>query len=210
MIRIVLADDHAVVREGFRQLLASEPDFAIIGEAGDGPAAIELVKRLRPDVLILDMVMPGLRGLEVLERVRHFLPKTRVVILSMYDDQGYLLRALQGGAMAYVLKESSARELVQAIRTAMSGQHYLSTQLIEHVITAYLRCNQVESPDPYDSLSTREREVLRRIGAGQNNRQIALALSLNKRTVDTYRRRLKKKLRLQSQADLIRYALRHD
>jgi DNA-binding NarL/FixJ family response regulator len=139
MIRIVLADDHVMVRQGFCQLLTHEPDFAVVGEAGDGRSTLELVEQLRPEALVLDMVMPGLKGLDVLDGVGQLSPGTRVVMLSMYNDQGYVLEALQHGAAAYVLKESSVQELVQAIRVALNGQHYLSPPLVEHVITAYLQ-----------------------------------------------------------------------
>jgi two-component system, NarL family, response regulator NreC len=209
MIRIVLADDHLMVRQGFCQLLTQEPDFAVIGEAGDGRSTLELVERLRPEVLVLDMVMPGLKGLDVLDEVVQSAPDTRVVMLSMYNDRGYVLEALRHGAAAYVLKGSSVQELVQAIRVALNGQHYLSPPLVEHVITAYLQGEFSNANDPYDSLSAREHEVLQLIGEGHPNAEIATVLGVSKSTVETYRRRLRGKLGLQSQADLLRYAMQH-
>lgn len=209
MIRIVLADDHMIVRQGFQQLLSQQPDFDVVGEAGDGLTALRLVEELRPDALVLDMVMPGLSGLEVLERIPQAAPQTRVVVLSMHDDQAYVLQALRGGALAYLLKESSAQELIQAIRVVMSGRHYLSALVLEQVIAICLRTESSRPEDRYAALSSREREVLKMMAAGLDNQQITAALAVNKRTVDTYRRRLIQKLGLQSQADLLRYALQH-
>lgn len=208
MIHIVLADDHVIVRQGFCQLLTQEPDFSVIGEVGDGRGALELVEQLRPEVLVLDMVMPGLKGLDVLDGVKQSSPDTQVVILSMHNDQSYVLEALQHGAAAYVLKESSVHELVQAIRVAINGQHYLSPPLFEHVITAYLQGAPVPSTSPAEALSVREQQVLNLIGEGQTNHEIAAALGLSKRTIETYRRRLTKKLGLTSQAELRHYAKR--
>jgi two-component system, NarL family, response regulator NreC len=209
MIRMVLADDHVIVRQGFQQLLSQQADFAVVGEAGDGATTLRLVKELQPDVLVLDMVMPGLSGLEVLGQMQQTSPQTRVVILSMHDDRGYVLRALRSGALAYLLKESSAQELIQAIRLVMSGRHYLSAPLVEHVIAACLHPEPISPVDCYAALSSREREVLRLIGDGLTNHQIAVTLVVNRRTIDTYRRRLIKKLGLHSQIELLRYALRH-
>ena len=139
MIRIVLADDHVIVRQGFQQLLNQQPDFTVVGEAGDGTATLQLLEELHPDVLVLDMVMPGLSGLEVLAQAQQICPQTRVVILSIHDDPSYVLRALRDGAWAYLLKESGPQDLVKAIRAAMMGQHYLSTPLVELVVAAYLQ-----------------------------------------------------------------------
>jgi two-component system, NarL family, response regulator NreC len=208
MIRIVLADDHVMVRQGFCQLLTQEPDFAVIGEAGDGRSTLELVEQLRPEVLVLDMVMPGLKGLDVLDSARQSSPGTRVVILSMHNDPGYVLEALQHGAGAYVLKESSVQELVQAIRVVINGQHYLSPPLVEHVITAYLAGTPASLTPCPEILRIREQQVLSLIGTGQTNHEIAAALALSKRTIETYRWRLAQKLDLASQAELRQYALR--
>jgi two-component system, NarL family, response regulator NreC len=209
MIRIVLADDHMIVRQGFQQLLSQQPDFEVVGAAGDGAAALRLVEELRPDVLVLDMVMPGLSGLEVLERMQQAAPQARVVVLSMHDDQAYVLQALRSGALAYLLKESSAQDLIQAIRVVMSGWHYLSAPVLEQMIAICLRGESNGPEDRHAALSSREREVLKLIATGLDNRQITAALAVKKRTVDTYRRRLIQKLGLQSQADLLRYALQH-
>ncbi len=211
MIQIVLADDHQVVREGFRQILDAEPDFRVVGEAGDGSTAVELVQHLQPTVLVLDMVMPGLKGLDVLARVGACAPQTRSVVLSMYDDQGYVLQALRSGAAAYVLKQSSAQELIQAMRTVVSGRHYLSPPLLEHVINAYLAQTQMSASksEPFEVLSSREQDVLRRIAGGQTRGQIATEFSISPRTVETYCKRLVRKLHLRSHTDLVQYAIRH-
>ncbi len=209
MIRILLADDHVVVRQGFRQLLSQQPDLLVVGEAGDGATTLRLIEELRPDVLVLDMVMPGPSGLEILEGVRRCSPATRVVVLSMHDDRSYVLRALRGGALAYLLKESSTSDLMQAIHFALQGRHYLSPALVEHVVAAFLQSQPLDSADRYDSLSSREREVLQLLGEGWSSQQIAIALALSKHTVATYRLRLMTKLALHSQVELRRYALAH-
>lgn len=208
MTRILLADDHVVVRQGLQRLLSEQADFTVVGEAGDGATTLRLVEELQPDVLLLDLVMPGVSGLEILEALRDCSPQTRIVVLSMHDNSGYVLRALRGGALAYVLKESSDRELLAAIRCALQGRHYLSAPLIEHVVAAYLQSPPSDSLD--NSLSAREREVLHLLGTGQANTQIATTLGVSPDTVETFCRRLRSKLDLHSQADLRRYALQHD
>ncbi len=209
MIRVVLADDHVIVRQGFQQLLSQQPDFEVVGEAGDGTAALRLVEELCPDVLVLDLIMPGLNGLGVLEQVQRTSPQTRVVVLSMHNDRNYVLHALRSGACAYLLKDSSAQDLVQAIRAVVNGQHYLSPPLVEHVVAAYLREVAVETAVRPTSLSERERDVLKLIGDGRTTGEIARALAIKKRTVETYQRRLRTKLGLRTPADLRRYALQH-
>ncbi len=209
MIQIVLADDHQVVREGFRQILDAEPDFAVVGEAGDGSTAVELVQHLQPTVLILDMVMPGLKGLEVLAQVGACSPHTRVIVLSMYDDQGYVLQALRSGAAAYILKQSSAKELIQAVRTVVSGRHYLSPPLLECIITGYLQLAQGASKDHPEALSRREQQVLRHVALGETSTQIATALAIHRQTVGTYRVRLMRKLCRHTPAELIQFAQHH-
>lgn len=211
MIQIVLADDHQVVREGFRHILEAEPDFTVVGEAGDGSTAVEMVKQLHPTVFVMDMVMPGMTGLDVLAQVGECSPQTRTVVLSMYDEQDIVLYALRSGAMAYVLKQSSAQELIQALRAVVSGRYYLSLPLVGHVIKAYLRQPLMSTvqPDSAEALSPRERDVLRRIAHGQTSRRIAAELSISPRTVETFRRRLMHKLCLHSQTELVQFALRH-
>jgi DNA-binding NarL/FixJ family response regulator len=204
LIRVVLADDHVIVRQGFQQLLSQQSDFEVVGEAGGGTTALRLVEELCPDVVMLDLVMPGLSGLEVLEQLQQAAPPTRVGVLSMHDDQNYVLRALHSGAQAYLLKEFSAQELIQA-----SGRHYLSAPVLEQIIALCLRSEPSGPTRRYATLSSLKREVLKLIAAALDNRQMTAALAVKKRTVDTYRRCLIQKSGLQSQADLLRYALQY-
>jgi DNA-binding NarL/FixJ family response regulator len=205
---IVLADDHVVVRQGLRALLEAEPDFAIVGEAADGLEVPDLVERLKADVLILDLMLPGLNGLEVTRQVQQRSPQTRVVVLSMYANEAYVLEALRNGAAAYVLKEASAADLVQAIREVMAGRRYLSPPLSESAIELYVQKAKAAPRDAYEELTTREREVLQLAAEGQSNPEIADRLGISVRTVETHRANLMHKLDLRSQTELVRYALR--
>lgn len=205
---IVLADDHQVVRQGLRAVLEAEPDFSIIGEAGDGLEAVRLVERLKPNVLVLDLMMPGLSGLEATRQVCQRLPNTRVVILSMHASEGYVLEALRNGAAGYVLKNASAADLVQAVRNVAAGRRYLSPPLSDTAIEAYVRKAQSTPLDSYETLTTREREVLQLAAEGHPNPHIAARLFISPRTVETHRANLMRKLGLRSQSDLVRYALR--
>jgi DNA-binding NarL/FixJ family response regulator len=209
MTTIVLADDHHVVRQGLRALLEAEPDFHLIGEAGDGLEAASLVERLQPDVLVLDLMMPGLSGLELTRQVRQrALRHTQVLILSMHADEAYVLEALKNGAAGYVLKNSSAADLVQAVREAAAGRRYLSPPLSKRAIEAYIEKAKAAPLDPYETLTTREREVLHLAAEGYANAEIAARLSISSRTAETHRAHLMHKLGLHNQTDLIRYALR--
>ena len=208
MTTIALADDHQVVRNGLRVLLEAEPDFSVVGEAGDGLEAVRLVERLQPDALVLDLMMPGLNGLEVARQVSQRSPQTRVVILSMYDNEAYVLEALWAGAAAYVLKESTSAELVRAIREAVAGRRYLSPPLSERAIEIYIQRAESAALDPYETLTAREREVLHLVAEGHTNAEIAARLFVSPRTVETHRANLMRKLGLHTQTDLIRYALR--
>jgi DNA-binding NarL/FixJ family response regulator len=205
---IVLADDHALVRQGLRAVLESEPDFAVVGEVGDGLAVADAVERLTPDVLIVDVVMPGLSGLEVTRQVMQRSPGTRVVVLSMYANEAYVLEALRNGALGYVLKDASASDLVRAVREAVAGRRYLSPPLSEQAIEDYARRTLPDGLDPYDALTTREREVLHLAAQGCSNPEIADRLSISPRTVETHRANLMRKLELRGQTDLVLYAVR--
>lgn len=207
MTTIVLADDHHIVRQGLRALLEAEPDFGLVGETGDGLEAVQLAERLRPDVIVLDLMMPGLNGLEATRQIAARAPQTRVVILSMHANEAYVLEALRNGAAGYVLKDSSAAELVRAVREVVAGRRYLSPPLSERAIEAYVQKAQETPQDPYDALTNREREVLHLAAQGHSSAEIAARLSLSPRTVETHRAHLMRKLGLRSQTDLIRYAL---
>lgn len=205
---VVLADDHQVVRQGLRTLLETELGSVVIGEAEDGLAAVELVRRLAPNVLIVDLMMPGLTGLEVTRRVRQIAPHTQIVILSMHADESYVREALRVGATAYVLKESKAAEIVQAVRDAARGQRYLSPALSDRIIASYLQ-QYPPADDPYELLTTRERDVLHLAALGLTAAEIAERLMLGVRTVESYRTSLMRKLELRHQTDLVLYAIKH-
>lgn len=207
-LTIVLADDHHVVREGLRSLLETELAAVVVGEAADGFAAADLAERLQPDVLVLDMMMPGLTGLEVTRRVCLRVPQTRVVVLSMHADEAYVREALRAGATAYVLKEAKAAEFVHAVREAAAGRRYLSPTLSERAIDAYIRQSEAATADLYDLLTDRERDVLHLAAQGHTGPEIAERLSLSARTVESYRANFMRKLGLRTQTDLVRYALR--
>jgi DNA-binding NarL/FixJ family response regulator len=208
-IRILLADDHQVVREGFRALLEAEPDFEIVAETGDGLEAVRLAEHQKPHVLVVDLMMPGLNGLEVARQIGQRAPRTHVVMLSMHANEAYVLEALKNGACAYVLKDASAAELVRAVREANVGHRYLSPPLSEPAINSYIqRARNSDSLDLYDTLTNREREVLQLGAEGNTNAEIAGRLFISPRTVETHRANVMHKLGLRSQTELVRYALR--
>lgn len=207
MITIVLADDHQVVRQGLRALLETQEDFSIVGEAADGITAAQMVENLKPNILVLDLMMTGMNGLEVTRQVSKRSPKTIVVILSMHNNEGYVLEALRAGAKAYILKESSADELVRAIREVIAGRRYLGPPLSERVIETYLRKAESSIIDPYDTLTAREREVLHLAAQGSTNAEIAAKLFISRRTAEIHRTNMMRKLGLHTQTQLVRYAI---
>jgi DNA-binding NarL/FixJ family response regulator len=205
---IVLADDHTVVRQGLRAVLEAEPGFSVIGEVDNGLDVAKTMERLKPDVLIVDLMMPGLGGLEVTRQIPQCSPQTRVIVLSMYANEAYVLEALRNGASGYVVKDASAEDLRHAIREVVAGRRYLSPPLSELAIEAYVQKAKAAPLDPYETLTTREREVLHLAAEGHTNTEIAARLFISPRTVETHRAHLMRKLDLHSQTDLIRYALR--
>jgi len=204
---IVLADDHALIREGLRTVLAGEPDWSVVAEAADGLQAVDLVNRLQPDVLIVDLMLPNLSGLEVIRQVSRRALHTRLVALSMHANESYVLAALRNGAQAYVLKDTSSTDIIQAVREVRAGRRYLSPPLSQYALEAYIQKVKGAPLDPYETLTTREREVLHLVAQGQTTPAIAARLSLSPRTVETHRTNLMRKLGLRTQTDLIRYAL---
>jgi len=209
---IVLAEDHQIVRQGLRALLESEPGLHIVGEAADGVEAAQLAERLQPDVMVVDLMMPGLNGLEVTRQVGERAPQTQVIILSAFDNEAYVTEALGSGAAGYVLKKSSAADLVQAVHEVVAGRRYLSPALSERAIEAYVRYVQQirdSAPDPYETLTPREREVLHLVAEGHTNAEVAERLSISPRTVETHRANMMHKLGLHTPTDLIRYAMQH-
>jgi len=205
---IILADDHHVVRKGMRAVLEVEPDFHLVGEASDGLEAVQLVERLRPDVLVLDLMMPGLNGIEVTRQVGKRSPQTRVLILSMHANDDYVLEALKNGAIGYVLKDTGMAELVKAVREVAAGRRYLSPVLAERAIDAYVRQTQESTLDRYETLTDREREVLHLAAEGLTNTKVADRLSISPRTAESHRSNMMRKLNLRTQTDLVIYALR--
>jgi DNA-binding NarL/FixJ family response regulator len=203
-----LADDHPLIRQGLRGALEAEPDFSIVAETSDGLETVRFVERLKPGVLVLDLMMPGLSGLDVLPIVRQRSPRTRVVVLSMYADENFVIQALSNGALAYVLKGCDAVYAVEAVRQAASGQRYLSPGISQR---AFHVCDQKAEhapPEPHDLLTPRERQTLQLAAEGHRNADIGARLSISPRTAEMHRANAQRKLGLKSQADLIRYALR--
>lgn len=207
MTTIFIADDHAIVREGLKALLNEEPDFTVIGEAANGLEAIRMCNELKPQVLVLDILMDDISGIEVALQVKRNLPRTGIVILSMYGDKKHIVEALRAGAQGYVLKKSVSSELVRAVREVLAGRRYLGPTLANKVVDAYLENVEAGPTDPYDSLSSREREVLHMAAHGYTNAEIAERLCISRRTVETHRSNALRKLSLETQTDLLRYAL---
>lgn len=207
MMTVVLADDHNIVRQGLRTLLDAQPDISVVGEASDGADATQLVERLQPNVLVVDVMMSGMNGIEVARYVKKLSPKTCVVVLSMYADEGYVVEALRAGAKAYVLKDSIADDLLRAMREAVQGRRYLSPPLSEYVIEGYLQRQDGPSLKPHERLTVREREVLHMLAQGLSNAEIASRLSVSRRTVEVHRANVMHKLGLHNQVQLLRYAI---
>ncbi len=203
-IRILLADDHAVVRQGFRMILAAQPDMEIVGEAGNGREAVELAEELKPDVVVMDVSMPELNGIEATRRIADSVPRARVLALSMHKDSVYVREMLRAGARGFLLKDAIDRDLLAAVRSVASGEGYLSPAVSEAVLSDYRR----HVTDPLDLLSSREREVLQMIAEGKTNKDIAAALELSVYTVDAHRGRIMEKLNLHSVGELVRFAVR--
>ena len=203
-IRVFLADDHAIVREGLAALLAGDPRSEIVGQCGDGLKVFEEVRGSDPDVVVLDITMPGLNGLDICREIRNKLRDVQVLILSMHDDEQFIARALRNGAAGYLFKEGAAEQLIEAVRTVAGGGVYLGPGVPGSVLEQLNGRGQ----DAYEKLTTRERQVLQLIAEGKTNRKIAEELNLAVKTVDTHRSRLMQKLRIHDQTSLVKYALR--
>lgn len=202
--RILLVDDHSVVRQGFRMILSAQPDLEVIGEAGDGLQAVERVGELQPDVVVMDVSMPGLNGIEATRRIMEIAPRCRVLALSMHRDAVYVREILRAGARGYLLKDAFDQDLVNAVRSIAQGQAYLSPAISDAVLSDYRK----HVTDPIDLLTSREREVLQLIAEGQTNKEIATRLNLSVYTVEAHRGRIMEKLNLHSTGELVRFALR--
>lgn len=209
-ISIMLADDHPVVRRGTRNLLEAETDISVVAESGDGLETVRLVERLKPDLLLLDLMMPGLSGLEVLRVVRQRSPQTRVLVLSMYSSNAFVAEALKCGATGYVLKGCTEEDLVIAVRDSAAGRRYLSPPVTDIALDAYIELTRSGPIDPHETLTPREREVLQLAAEGKTNAEMAGRLFISPRTVENHRASLMRKLGLQNHSDLVRHALRHN
>jgi DNA-binding NarL/FixJ family response regulator len=206
--RVLLADDHQVIIDGLKVLLSSESDLEVVGQATDGLSVLPQVLELKPDVLVLDLMMPGLNGLEVARQVRDRAPDVRVIVLSMHANDAYVVEALRNGAAGYVLKQADARALIDAIRRVRGGGRYLSPPLSEEKLERWEQEAKAGPFDLYDTLSTREREVLQLAAEGFTSAEIGERLTIGKRTVETHRANLQRKLGVKTQADLVRFAVK--
>lgn len=207
MTTAILADDHDIVRRGLRGILENEGACKVLAEAADGLTAAQLVEKHKPQILVLDLNMPRLHGIEVLRQSRTSSPNTRVIVLSMHSDEPYVIESLRAGAMAYILKGSESQEILQALKEVMSGRRFLSATLSEWAINA-LVAKPADDADPLQSLTQRERMVVQLAAEGQNNTQIAEKLFISPRTAETHRTNLLRKLGLHTQTDLVRFAIR--
>ncbi len=206
-IHVLLADDHAIVREGLKSLINSQADMQVIGEAADGLCAVSLTSELNPDVVVVDVSMPGLNGAQVTTQLRANQPDRKVLVLTVHEDKGYLRLLLEAGAAGYVLKRAAAAELIQAIRAVAGGGTYLDPTLAGSVVDDFVR-PMIERELPAVELSEREAEVVRLIALGYSNKEIAAQLKVSVKTVETYKTRSMEKLHIRSRVDIVRYAIR--
>ncbi|MGA3024085.1 MAG: response regulator transcription factor [Bryobacteraceae bacterium] len=208
-IRILLADDHSILREGLRMLLERQNEFAVVGDASNGREAVEMAEACDPDVVIMDLAMPGLNGIEATRRITAHSPRTAVVILSMHADESYILRSLKAGARAYLLKDSLKTDLMDAVRAAVRGKSFFSPKVSQVLKEDYV--NELEAKgaeDTWDLLTDREREILQLVAEGKTNKEIAVVLNISTYTIDTHRGHILQKLNLHSAPELILYAVR--
>ncbi len=206
-VTIILVDDHPIVRQGLRHLLEGEPEFKVVGEAGDGIEGLFLAKRLMPNILVVDMMMPGLNGLEVVRQVKYNSPGTRTIVLSMQSADAYVIEALKNGAAGYVLKETGPSELVNAVHEVIQGNQYLSPKLSKRFQASAQKIMDTPS-DAYETLTAREREILQMTAEGRTSQEIGDKLIISPRTVEVHRRNLMNKLGIKNQVELIRFAIK--
>jgi DNA-binding NarL/FixJ family response regulator len=210
-IRILLADDHRILREGLRSLLAQQPDVTVVGEASDGVTVIALARELRPDLIIMDVVMPGTDGIAATRQIRAECPETKVIALSMHSDRRFVSEMVRAGALGYLVKDSAFEELNQAVRTVMSNRPYLSSVITGTLVEDFVRqTSAVERPpvSPLHMLTSREQEVLRMLADGKRVKEIAFLLKISAKTVESHRQNIMDKLEIHSTIELTRYALR--
>ncbi|HEY7779934.1 MAG TPA: response regulator transcription factor [Ktedonobacterales bacterium] len=208
-IRVLLADDHTILRAGLRMMLNAQPDMEVVGEASDGRQAIAEAQRIQPDVILMDITMPELNGIEATRQVKRLLPGVRVLVLTMHENEEYLFQVLRAGASGYMLKEVADTELLNAIRLVNRGSVYLSSSAQSMMVGDYLqRVRTGEERDSYSELTEREREILKLVAEGYTNNQIGERLFISPKTVDTHRTHVMDKLNLHSRAELVKYAMR--
>ncbi len=208
-ITILIADDHGVVRKGIRYLLERQPDLRVVGEAADGREAVRLAEELDPTVVIMDIAMPQLNGIEATAQIVKRNPRTGVIILSMHSDEAYLVRTLASGAKGYLLKDSAEEDMVRAVRTVAQGRPFFSPAIAQTLLEDYLRTLQQRGlRDSYDLLTQREKEVLQLLAEGRSNKEVAATLGLSVYTVETHRTNLMQKLNLHNTAEIVLYAVR--
>jgi DNA-binding NarL/FixJ family response regulator len=207
-IRVLLTDDHTLFRQGIRTLLAGEGDIEIVGESGNAGEAVEQAEQLRPDVLLLDISMPGLSSFQAIRQIHKARADTKVVLLTMYDDEDYLAEGMEAGASGYLLKDSPAEQLVQAIREVHRGGSFMSPRMLSHLVDDFRSRMRSGPPVPrFDTLTAREKEVLKLLAEGESVKQIAGDLDLSLKTVETHKFNLMRKLDIHNKAQLVQYAI---
>lgn len=208
-IRVLIADDHTIVREGIRMILTSQPDIEVVGEAANGQEAIDLTRKLRPDVVVMDISMPGVSGIHATKTIKAEMPEVNVLALTMHEDETYVFQLLKAGASGYVLKRGAASDLVNAVRAASKGEAFLYPSVAKAVVQDYLqRVEAGEERERWDGLTQREREILKLIAEGYTNQEIAQKLYISVKTVQTHRAHILEKLGLHDRTELVRYAIR--
>ena len=207
-IRVLVADDHTIVRQGLVGILKAGEEIDVVGEAADGHEAVEKAQKLKPDVVVLDVSMPRLNGLEAARRIHEILPATRLLVLTMHDDEEYVLKMVRAGVSGYLLKDDAASALIAGIRALKAGKTYFGPHATQALAEAYQR-DEEPPEDPYGTLTDREREIFQLVVEGKHNAEIAELLFISPKTVDNHRTRLMEKLGVHSTAELIRYAARH-
>lgn len=206
-LRILIADDHQIIRDGLQRLINAESDMEVVGEAGDGQTAFQQVISLQPNVVVMDLSMPGLNGVKATERIKREQPDVKVIVLTAYEDKGYIGQMLQSGASGYVLKLAAAEELIKAIRIVAAGETYLDPMAASKVVNSYVRQKSARVRARRDTLTEREEEVLRLVAQGYINKEIAAQLDISVKTVETHKSNFMDKLSLRSRAEIVRYAL---
>jgi DNA-binding NarL/FixJ family response regulator len=207
--RILIADDHAIVREGLRALLSLADDFEVVGEAGGGQEAIDLAAKLEPDLILMDIAMPGLGGLEATLEIRKRVPRARIIVLSQYGEPEYVRRFLKAGVSGYLLKKAAGAELTSAIRAVLRGGLVLDPEIAREAVADAGAPAPADAPDEYDTLTDREKQVLKLVAEGRSNKEVAALLNISVKTAMSHREHIMLKLHLHNRTELIRFALRH-